>query len=57
VIGVIGAGPLESMIFKQGDHAMDLVEPQADRDVVLLEAGHSHSRFGQGSRATSSEGL
>jgi uncharacterized protein DUF6869 len=34
----IGGGPLEDFLARQGPSAMDLVEPVADRDPVLLEA-------------------
>jgi hypothetical protein len=38
IVGAIGAGPLEDFIAEEGDHAMDLIEPSAERDPVLLAA-------------------
>src|ERR1700726_888746 len=35
---MIGAGPLESMIFQHGDRAMDLIEPAADENGTLFAA-------------------
>jgi hypothetical protein len=37
-IGMIGAGPLETMIFSDGERAMDLIEPAADEHRNLLSA-------------------
>jgi hypothetical protein len=37
-IEMIGAAPLETMIVDEGERAMDLIEPAADEDPILLEA-------------------
>jgi hypothetical protein len=37
-VEMIGPGPLETMIFSEGERAMDLIEPAADEDPVLLRA-------------------
>jgi Family of unknown function (DUF6869) len=37
-VSSIGAGPLEDFLRRQGASALDLVEPSADADPVLLDA-------------------
>jgi Family of unknown function (DUF6869) len=37
-VAMIGIGPLETMIFQDGERAMDLIEPAADEDPVMLAA-------------------
>jgi hypothetical protein len=37
-VGSIGAGPLEDFLWNQGADALDLIEPAADSDPVLLDA-------------------
>jgi hypothetical protein len=38
VIGMIGVGPIEEILFEHGDRAMDLIEPAADVDRILHQA-------------------
>jgi hypothetical protein len=38
VIHMIGTSPIEDMVREYGDHAMDLIEPAADKDAILYEA-------------------
>jgi hypothetical protein len=38
VVGMIAAGPLWSLVYNEGDRAMDLIEPVADRNPVLIAA-------------------
>lgn len=35
---MIGAGPLESIIFQHGENAVDLIQPAADQNATLLAA-------------------
>ena len=37
-VGMIGVGPLEGFIRREGDRAMDLIEPAVADDPVLLDA-------------------
>jgi hypothetical protein len=37
-VDMIGVGPLETMVWREGDRAMDLIEPAADADPVLQRA-------------------
>jgi hypothetical protein len=37
-IGMIGVGPVEDLIRRDGTHAMDLLEAEADRDPIMLTA-------------------
>jgi hypothetical protein len=37
-IGMIGPAPIEEMLFMDAGRAMDLIEPAADEDPVLVEA-------------------
>ncbi len=38
VIGMIGVGPIESILMRDGDAAMDLIEPAAEANSVLHQA-------------------
>jgi len=49
-ISMIGASPLEDFLMRNGDRAMDLVEPAADEDPVFMEALTSVWGFGESVR-------
>lgn len=37
-VGMIGAGPLESLLYSRGEEAMDLIEPAMDEVPALVDA-------------------